>query len=155
MSETIERGKIETMQQRSNKRSCSYIPLREHNNTEKGLYTEVVPIRNNKRSITTSPIVNINVVERKLFNLELEKRQLRAKNLSKDKQDGSSNGTTYSDVKKEIREQDQYQVSPLKEPLRRQPPPSMKKSPPRKKKSLKDLIYETNKTCLLYTSRCV
>lgn len=146
MSETKERGKIETMQQRSNRRSCSYIPLREHNNTEKSLYTEVSPIRNNKRSITTSPIVNINVVERKLFNLELEKQQLRAKNLYEDKQDRSPNDTTYSDVKKEIREEDQYQDSPLKEPLRQQPQPPMKKSPPRKKKSLKDLIYETNKT---------
>lgn len=134
------------MQQRSNRRSCSYIPLGVHNNAEKSLCTEIAPARKNKRSITTSPIVNINVVERRLFNLELEKQQLRAKNLSENTGSGSPNGGAYLDAKKGVREQDQYQGAPSKELDRLQPPPSMKKSPPRKKKSLKDLIYETNKT---------
>lgn len=117
------------------------------NSTEKSIHPEVASIRRNKRSTTTSAIVNINVVERELFDLELEKQNLRVQYLSKNTQaaryNAKSTKSTYLDAKIITREQEQNQ--PSKESLKKQSQSSMKKSPPRKKKSLKDLIYETNK----------
>ncbi|CAI4057869.1 Hed1p SKDI_04G2470 [Saccharomyces kudriavzevii IFO 1802] len=133
------------MQHRSNRRSCTTVvtPLREYTGAEKPPYTETGPSRRNRRSTTTSSVVNINVVERKLFNLELEKQHIHAKGLVKGKQiECPSAENTDLDTNKVTEEQE----APAEEPVGKQPPCLMKKSPPRKKKSLKDLIYETNKT---------
>ena len=83
-STTRQWEKVEKMQQRTTKRSCSSLvtPFMGPNSTEKSIHPEVASIRRNKRSTTTSAIVNINVVERELFDLELEKQNLRVQYLS-------------------------------------------------------------------------
>ncbi|CAI1814285.1 hypothetical protein SEUBUCD646_0B01500 [Saccharomyces eubayanus] len=135
------------MQQRLSKRSCTTaVPTpAESVSAGKKPCAEEAPARRNKRSITTPSNVNINVVERKLFNLELERQHHRVRDLTKSKQNGSFIAENTDPDANRIT-QEQKQNTTVKEPTRKQPLSSRKKSPPRKNKSLKDLIYETNKT---------
>ncbi|CAI4056335.1 hypothetical protein SUVZ_02G1480 [Saccharomyces uvarum] len=135
------------MQPRLNKRSCTTVvpTSAEYAGTGMNPYAEEAPARRNRRSTTISSKVNISVVERKLFNLELERQHHRVRDLAKTKQTGILvAGNIDPDANKIVQEQEQN--PPVEEPIRKQPLSSRKRSPPRKKKSLKDLIYETNKT---------
>ncbi|CAI4055025.1 hypothetical protein SUVC_02G1480 [Saccharomyces uvarum] len=130
------------MQQRLSKRSCTAVvpTSAEYAGSGKNPYADEAPARRNRRSTTISSKVNISVVERKLFNLELERQHHRVRDLAKSKQTENID----TDANRIVQEQEQ--TTPVEEPIRKQPLPLRKKSPPRKNKSLKDLIYETNKT---------